>query len=261
MSWRWVWLRSRITACAVSGVIWLIVACLAPAPMAGLLVIAIVAVVGWRSGLMLRCRYGARRATKDEAAILLRTLVLITGLRGRNQPSLWVSDRLGCDVRALDERSLVVSRRLVGWVRDGRIADVAVCELVVRALALAPVARSRLVAAVQLFCLPWTALAMLARPVSRFARRLRPLVWIFALMAAVDLSRRGEWVPIVLLVLVVVATVTTPSFDRTWAARRQAMADDAVRRHLPAHAVEPTPGGTDGLFVASPRPTREGDTR
>lgn len=261
MSWRWVWFRSRITACAVSAVIWLIAACLAPALMAGLLVIATVAIVGWRSGLLPRCRYGARSATKDEAAILLRTLVPIAGLRGRNQPSLWVSDRLGCDVRAPDERSLVVSGRLVGWVRDGRISDVAVCELVVRALALAPVARSRVVAAVQLFCVPWTALATLARPVSRLARRLRPLVWIFVVLAAGDLSRRGEWVPIVLLILVVVATVTTPRFDRAWAARRQAIADDAVRHHLPAHAVEPARAGADGPFVAPPTPTREGDSR
>ena len=261
MRWRWVWLRSRITACVVSGVIWLIVACLAPAPMAGLLVTALVAVVGWRSGLMLRCRCGARRATKDEAAILLQPLVPIAGLRGRNQPSVWVSERLRCDVRAPDERRLVVSRRLVGWVRAGRITDVAVCELVVRALALAPVARSRLVAAVRLYCVPWTAPATLTRPVSRLARRLRALVWVFALMAAVDLSRRGEWVPIVLLVLVVVATVTTPRFNRAWVARRQAMADDAVRRHLPAHAVEPERGSAEGLFFASPMPTREGDTR
>ena len=79
-------------------------------------------------------------------------------------------------------------------------------------------------------------------------------------MAAVDLSRRGEWVPIVLLVLVVVATVTTPRFDRAWAARRQAMADDAVRRHLSAQAVEPARGGTDGLLAAPPMPTREGDS-
>lgn len=261
MSWRWVWLRSRITACAVSGVIWLIAACLAPALMAGLLVIATVAIVGWRSGLLPRCRYGARSATKDEAAILLRTLVPIAGLRGRNQPSLWVSNRLGCDVRALEERTLVVSGRLVGWVRDGRIADVAVCELVVRALALAPVAHSRLVAAVQLFCVPWIMLATLARPASSVAGRLRPLVWIFALMAAADLYRRGQLIPILLLVLLVVATVTTPRFDRAWAGRRQVMADDAVRRHLPAHAVEPERGSAEGLFFASPMPTREGDTR
>lgn len=258
MRWRWVWLRSRITACAVSDVIWLLVACLAPGLVVGLLVIAIVALVGWHFGLTVQCRYGARRATKDEAGILLRTLVPIAGLRGRNQPPLWVSDRLGCDVRALDERSLVVSGRLVGWVRDGRIADAAVCELAVRALALGPVQRSGVVAAVRLFCVPWTALATLARPVNRLARRLRPLVWIFALMAAADLCRRGQLVSVVLLVLVVVATVTTPRFDRAWAARRQAMADDAVRRRLPAHAVEPTQGSADGLFVAPPIQTREG---
>ena len=257
MSWRWVWLRSRITASAVSGVIWLIVACLAPALFAGVLAVAIVTVVGWRSVVMVRCRCGARRATDGEAGVLLRTLVPVVGLRGRYQPSLWVSDRLGCDVRAVDERTLLVSRRLVGLVRTGRIADLAVCELVVRAFALAPVERSRVVAFVRLFCLPWTALAFVARPVRVLAGRLRPLAWLFAALAVGDLYRRGEWFPVVLLVLVVVATVTTPRFDRAWAARREAMANDAVRRHLPYEASDPTRCGTYCAIAVLPKPARE----
>ena len=261
MSWRWVWLRSRITASAVSGIIWLIVACLAPDLFAGVLAVAIVTVVGWRSAVMVRCRYGARRATDGEAAVLLRTLVPVAGLRGRNQPSLWVSDRLGRDVRAVDERTLLVSRRLVGVVRNGRIADLAVCELVVRAFALARVERSRLVAVVRLFCLPWTALAFGARPARVLARRLRPLAWVFAVLAVADLYPRGEWFPIVLLVLVGVATVTRPRFDRAWAALCEAMADNAVRRHLPHGASDPTRSGTYGTIAALPKPTRDGGSR
>lgn len=259
MRWRWVWLRSRLTACGVSAVIWLIVACLAPAVMVGLLAVAIVTVACWRSALVLRCRYGARRATSDEAAIVWRALVPLAGLRGRNQPSLYVSDRLGCDVCAVDERTIVVSRRLVGWIRDGRIADLAVCELVVRALALAPVERSRVVAAVRLFCLPWTVLATVVRPVNGLGRRLRPLVWVFALMAACDLYRRSEWVAIV-LVLLVVATVTTPRFDRAWAIRRQVIADAAVRHHLPQQTADPVGISVDATFVVPPLPTRERDS-
>ena len=260
MRWRWVWLRSRVTACAVSAVIWLIVACLAPAVMVGVLAVAVVAVAGWRSALVLRCRYGVCRASSDEAAIVWRALVPVAGLRGRNQPSLYVSDRLGCVVCAVDARTIVVSRRLLGWIRDSRIADLAVCELVVRALALAPVQRSRLVAAVRLFCLPWTVLAAVARPVNRLARRLRPLVWVFALMAAYDLYRRSEGVAIVVLVLVVVATVTTPRFDRAWAIRRQAIADAAVRRHLPQQTSDPAEVSADGTFVVPQMPTRERDS-
>lgn len=260
MSWRWVWLRSRLTACAVSGMIWLIVACLAPALGIGLLTAAIVTIAGWSSGLMVRCRSGARRATDDEAAILLRALVPVAGLRGRNQPLVWVGDRLSCDVRALDERTLVVSARLVDLYRHGRIADLAVCELVLRAFALAPVRRSRGVAAVQLFCLPWAALAFVARPAGLLAGRLRPLAWVFALLAGGDLCRRGEWFPMVLLVLVVVATVTTPRFDRAWAARRQAMAEATVRRHLPCQTSDLTRSGTDRAIAVPPRPTRGGDS-
>lgn len=214
MRWRWVWLRSRMTACAVSAVIWLIAACLAPPMTIGLLAAAIVTIAGWRSVLVVRCRYAARRATSDEAAIVLRALVPVAGLRGRNQPSLYVSDRLGCDVRAVGERTVAVSRRLLSWIRDGRIADLVVCELVVRALAWAPMQRSRLVVAVRVFCSPWTALATVARPANGLARRLLPLVWLFAAMAVCDLYWRSEWVAIVPLVLVVVATVTTPRFDR-----------------------------------------------
>lgn len=258
MRWRWVWLRSRMTACAVSAVISLIAAGLAPIVMVGLLAGGIAAVVGWHSGLVLWCCYGARVARSDDATVVFRALVPLAALRGRNQPRLYVNGRPDSDVRAADERTLVVSRRLVGWIRDGRIADLAVCDLVVRALALAPVQRSRLVAAVRLFCLPWMVLAALGRPVSGVARRLRPLVWLFALMAGCDLYRRGEWVAIVLLVLAVVATVTTPRFDRAWAARRHAITEDAVRRHLPRQAADPIRSSTGVTFVAPPMPTREG---
>lgn len=226
----------------------------------GLLAAAIVSIAGWRSALVLRCRYGARRVTSDEAVIVWRALVPVAGLRGRNQPSLYVSDRLGCDVKSVDERTIVVSRRLVDWIRDGRIADLAVCELVVRELALAPVQRSRLVAAVGLFCLPWTVLATVARPVNGLARRLRPLVWVLALMAACDLYRRSEWVAIMPLVLVVVATVTTPRFDRAWAIRRHAIADAAARRHLPQQTSDPAGISADGTFVVPQMPTRERDS-
>lgn len=260
MSWRWVWFRSRISACVVSGIIWLVGACLAPALLPGLLAVAIVTVAGWRSGWMVRCRSGARRATDDEAALVLRVLVPVAGLRGRNQPSVWVSDRHGRDVWAIDERTLLVSRRLIDSVKDRRIADLAVCELVVRAFALALVERSRLVASVRLFCLPWSALAFLARPVHLLAFRLRPLAWVFAALAGSDLYRRGEWFPMVLLALAVIATVTTPRFDRAWAARRQAMADDAVRRHLPPQTSDPTRSGTYDTIAALPKPTREGDS-
>ena len=260
MRWRSVWLRSRMTACAVSAVIWLIVACLAPAVMVGLLAAAVVTIAGWRSTLVLRCRYGARRASSDEAAIVRRALVPVAGLRGRNQPTIYVSDRLGCDVCAADERTILASRRLVGWIRDSRIADLAVCELAVRSLALAPMQRSRLVAAVRLSCLPWTVLATVARPASGLARRLRPLVWGFELMAACDLYRRSEWVAIVVLALVVVATVTTPRFDRAWAIRRQVIGDAAVRRHLPQQTSDPAEVRAGGTFVVPQMPTRERDS-
>lgn len=261
MRWRSVWLRSRIVACVVSAAIWLIATCLAPAVVTGLLAVAVVTIAGWRSALALRCRYGARRATNDEAAIVWRALVPVVGLRGRNQPSLYVSDRLGCDVRAVGERTIVVSGRLLRWIRDGRIADLSVCELAVRALALAPIQRSRLVAVVRLFCSPWTALATVARPVSGLAGRLRPLVWVFAAMAVCGLYRRGEWVAIVPLVLVVVATVTTPGFDRAWAIRRKVIVDAAVRRHLPQLTSDPAGISAGGMFVVPPLPTRERDSR
>lgn len=260
MRWRWVWLRSRMTACAVSAAIWLIVACLAPAVTFGLLAAAIVAIAGWHSALVLRCRYGARRATSDEAANVWRALVPVASLRGRNQPSLYVSDRLGCDVKSVDERTIVVSRRLLSWIRDGRIADLAVCELAVRSLALAPMQRSRLVAAVRLFCSPWTALATVARPANGLARRLRPLVWVFAAMAVCDLHRRGDWAAIVPLVLVMIATVTTPRFDRAWAVRRQVIADAAVRRHIPQQASDPAGISGGGTFVVPQMPTGERDS-
>ena len=261
MRWRWCWLLSRTTAMAVSAVTWLIVMSWAPAAMTGLLLAAIATVAGWKAGWMARCRLPARAARQDEAAAVLRALVPIGALRGRNQPSLWVSDRLVCDVGAVDERTFVVSGRLVGWLMHGQLPDSAVCEMVVRALALVPVHRSRLVATALLSCVPWTALTLLLRPARKLARILGPLVWMFAALAAGDLCQRGEWFLMVLLALVVVATVTTPRLDRAWAARCQAMAEDAVRVHLPRQASGPTRSGAYGTIAALPKPARDRDSR
>ncbi len=64
----------------------------------------------------------------------------------------------------------------------------------------------------------------------------------------------------VLLALVVIATVTTPRFDRAWTARRQAMAEEAVRLHLPCQTSDQLRSGTDREIAVLPRPTSEGDS-
>ena len=64
----------------------------------------------------------------------------------------------------------------------------------------------------------------------------------------------------VLLALAVIATVTTPRFDRAWAARGQAMAHETVQWHLPRLTSDPTRSVTDRAIAAVPKPIRERDS-
>ena len=144
-------------------------------------------------------------------------------------------------------------------------SDHELCRLTVGAFGLVEVNRSRLVAAVAVFCAPWALLAIIAStlvgPVSslglvRFGWRIR---WLFLALAAVDLYGRGHWPGLVMLALAAVVTVTTPRWSRAWTARQAAMADQAARL-LDGSTMT---GGIDHRLAGPPlpRPTRRGGVR
>jgi|GEM_PF-3180670 len=255
MNWRWAW--ARLTAIVASGLCWLILANLAPAVVAVGFVVAVAMVVGWRTSPLLWWRFGARRVEAAEAGAVWRALVPLEWLRGRNQPRLWVSRRVGSGVIAPDPGQLVVGERLLRQIRQHQVSDREVCRLAVRALGTAEVNGSRIVAAIEVFCTPWSLLALAVRAVSRPAMSM-PLVgfawrarWVFFVLAAGDLYSRALRPGLVMLVLVAVATVTTPRWNRAWDVRQREMADAFEREHgaassswqLPSRAPAPQDEG------------------
>lgn len=257
MNWRWAWARSRLTAIVASGFCWLILTNLAPAIVAVSVMVGVAMVVGWRTSPLLWWRFGARRVEAAEAEAVWRALVPLEWLRGRNQPRLWVSRRVGSGVIAPDPGQLVFGERLLRQIRQHQVSDREVCRLVVRALGTAEVNRSRIVATVEVFCIPWAILSFAARAVSRPAVSM-PLVgfawrarWVFFLLAAADLYGRALWAGLVMLVLVAVATVTTPRWNRAWVVRQREMADAFGREHGAASSSWQVPS-------RAPAPQREG---
>lgn len=236
MNWRWTWLRAQLTAIVASAFVWLVAGALAPTLVGVVVVVGVVLVTGWRSRLELWVRFGARQARADAAELVLRALVPIEWLRGRNQPHLFTSTRLAQVVVAGGPHDLVVHERLVRRLGRQQLDEAGLCRLVVRAMALTEVNRSRLVASVNLFCLPWSLMAMATRTLCRpvpsirlagFAWQLR---WLVIALAVVDLYQRGHWPGLVTLVLLATATITTPRWNQAWHRRKVAIIEAAEQR-------------------------------
>jgi hypothetical protein len=231
MTWRWVWIRSRLTAIVASGLIWIVLLSLVPEVVAVFVLLSLAVVAGWRTRPVLWLRFGPRRVAAAEAEAVWRSLVPLAWLRGRNQPRLWSSNLVRADVVAADLRQLVLSDALLRRVSHHSVTDLELRPLVVRAIATADVHRSRMVAAVELFCVPWSILATVARAIARPVSSLRlPALawharWLFIALAAIDLYRQAHWPGLVMLLLIAIATVTTPRWDRNWINHQVAMAD------------------------------------
>jgi hypothetical protein len=244
MSWRGVWFRSRLTGLITTAFIWLVLAALAPVFVGAYLVLGALAVAGWRSSCLLRWRFGAVPLAPVEAEAALRALIPIDWLRGRHQPRLWKSARFD-GVVASNRQQLVIGSADVAGLVNGR-GDSEFCRAVPRALGIAVVHRSRLVAAVDLFCVPWIvasqlvqALATASRRQVRFGRAVWRARWLFLAIAAADLAGRSMWVPLMLLAFAAVATVTTPRWNRAWAARVAAMSERGRNSHPGWHLPSP----------------------
>lgn len=260
MTWRWVWATSQVTPVMVSALLWLVILALAPAAVAVVILLSVVSVAGWNSSWLLRWRFGARRMPDADRDAVLRALVPVQALRGRNQPELWASRRLATSIIAPAQGRFVVGERLIGQVGRGQLTDEDLSRRAVRALSMAEVNASRLVASVEFFTLPWLLLAAVITPmrdrvvqvlpVSRFAWSVR---WLFVGLAIADLGQRALWVPLVMLVLTAIATVTTPRANHAWAACLTQLADMEAKRH----GFGPTrQSGANG-----PTPSRPGRSR
>ncbi len=124
MTWRWVWVRSRLTAIVASGMIWLVLLSAGPGVRRHVRA-ARRGRGGWVADAagLLWWRFGARRIEPAEAESVWRALVPVEWLRGRNQPRLSTSARLGRCVVAADQHQLVFGDMVLREISEHRLDD------------------------------------------------------------------------------------------------------------------------------------------
>lgn len=236
MTWHGAWARAQITALAGSSMVWLILSALEPTGVGLLWLLGAVLVVTWPTGPAFRWRCGGRRVSASDRLMVLQAVAPIQRLRGRNQPEVLVSRRPGIGL-AVGPHSLIVSHSLLNGLRSHRVTDLRFATLAARSLGTSAVTKSRLVAAVRLYCLPWSLMERFIRSVvgrvpqmTRSRGVARWIPWLVPILAIVELSQRGLWLSMVMVVLVGVATVTTGRFNRAWAVRLEQLAEAGVSR-------------------------------
>lgn len=220
MTWRVAWLRAQLTGVAVSCMVWLVLSALAPSLVALGWLAGAVVVAAWPTRLALRLRYAGRPVTANDRATVLRAVAPIHSMRGRSEPGVWVSRRRSVGL-IVGQHELVVSEKLLNGLRTRRVSDLRFATLTAQAVGIAAVNRSRLVAAMELSCLPWSLVQRLGRGLQRQApsrfltsRIQRCVSGLVLIVAAIDLYQRALWVSLVMVVLVGVAAVTTRRFNR-----------------------------------------------
>ncbi len=236
MTWRTTWLRAQFTGLAFSSMVWLVLSALEPGAVALFWLAGAGLVAAWPSRLVFRARFTGREVSPADRELVLRALSPIQSLRGRNQPEVRASRRALAGV-AVGPGIVVVGQQLLGRLRSHQVSDLRFATLAARCLGVATVNQSRLVVAVDLFCLPWSLVRHLSRAaIFRLPRRVlatafgRAMAGLVLAIAVTDLFQRGLWVSLVMVVLVGVAAVTTGRFDRAWAVRLDELAQDWVRR-------------------------------
>lgn len=249
MTWPATWLRAQLTGIAVSCMVWLVLSALEPNLVALAWLIGAVLVAAWPSRLAFRLRTGGRRVSSSDRQTVLRAVAPIQSLRGRNEPEVLVSRRRSIGL-VVGSRELAVGEKVLDGLRTRRISDVQFATLAASTVGVAVVNRSRLVAAIGLFCLPWSLaqrggrwLTHLVPGSVRVSRLQRWIAWLVLGIAAVDLYERALWVSLAMVILVGIASVTTGRFNRAWAVRLAQLAEAEVRRAglSPTPPVEPDP--------------------
>lgn len=232
--WRARWAIAQITGLLFSSLIWVVLLASAPKWVFGALLAGTVFVLAFRTRPVLRLSVGARPAAPADRDAVLRAIVPVASLRGRNQPRVFVATgrrAAGWDVTAIDRRTLLVSEATLSRIAAGTISDLEVSACVARTFGQLPVLGSRLVLAVDLFCLPWTAVHAITSRISSdltrvppmsFAWRMRPVVFGLGLLDAVQHSR---WEAAVPLFVLSVLTYTTRRSNRAWQRRLAELGD------------------------------------
>lgn len=137
-----------------------------------LLAAGLLAVRCWDPPAILGLRCRVRPVADHEAAVVLEALVPAEGLRGRHQPRVWIA-RPGVrrhGIIALTARDVAVQEQTVVALMQGSLDADEFCAAVVWALAVrTSEGRGAGHAAVEVFCLPASAVSRLLRPAGQLA--------------------------------------------------------------------------------------------
>ena len=235
--WRACWALAQVTGVIVGSAFWIVLAASASEFAFAVLLGGVVFVVAYRTRLVLWLAFGARTASVADRDAVLRAIVPVASLRGRNQPRVLVARgrRAICwEVAVPSPGVLLVSESVLDALRAGKVSDAKVSVLVARAFGHLPVLGSRAVLAVEIYCLPWTiARAVAGKVANRLARvplmsfswKLRPVVFGLGLLDAVQ---HGRWEAAIPLVVLAVLTYTTGPLDQAWTRKLDELGDHRV---------------------------------
>lgn len=223
LRWRAAWAAAQLTGVIVSSVVWIMVLGLSRTAAGVVLVLGVIFVLGRATRLGLRVRFGVRPATEFERHKVGEAIVPVASLRGRRQPTIWVSRRLsGRDALMATGYDLVISEQFLGWIVAGQLGQEQVSAIVSHALGQQPVNSSALVAVVEVCCAPWHLVSILASGFTRIASR-TPLLptawrvrWIVFAVAMIESYRHGRWVALVGVTIIALLSWTTGHFANRW---------------------------------------------
>ena len=209
--WRGTWAMAQITGVLFSSLVWIVVWGLSLPALVSVLAIGVAAVAARNTRPLLWWRFGATPANDFQRGAMLTAIVPIASLRGRNQPAIWISRRLGGGPVVMPSYTiLVVSTEFLRRVVTGQLTDRQASAIVIQALGGSQVHNSTLVNAMEAYCLPWRFVQILTGVVSGAAAR-NPafgfswkIRWIVFGLAALDAYRNARWAALVGVVLIAI---------------------------------------------------------
>jgi hypothetical protein len=188
-----------------------------------------------------RALFGGRALTPAEAEALAPAIVLLCQ-RGLGPPLvrlyLWPGER-AVSAKGAGRRSVLVSAVLVSQVRLGRLPTDQAAAVIAHAAGLVRTGAFRSDLSVRLWTIPWRALRGLARAVGAAGGRLPMVGMMWRARFVVGVIALGQGVaaddPEAVLAGSLSATVVwlsylVPRWEKTWAARLQALGDEQVAR-------------------------------
>lgn len=227
LHWRARWALAQVTGVLFSSLVWILLLASVPSWLLGGLVAGTVLVLAFRTRPILLLAFGARPAALADREVVLRAIVPVASLRGRNQPRVFVGKgrrAAGWDVTAADRRTLLVSEAMLTAITAGTVSELEVSARVARTFGQLPARRSRIVLAVGLYCLPWTVVHAFVDRIS-FAWRMRMVVFFLGLVDAVQHAR---WEAAIPLTVLSVLTYATGPLDRAWRCRLAELGDRRI---------------------------------